>query len=152
MDEMALREAHSMNWQSRAACRNLPASVRANWFPSVGMAADKATLTALSICKLCPVQQQCLTYALANDLHGDRGIYGGLTAKQRRKLVGEMRAAGKPVDVRICVECRGFYVAPHNAHRLVALCSDDCRRARKRTWDRLHRPSGYARLKARFHA
>jgi WhiB family redox-sensing transcriptional regulator len=36
-------------------------------------------------CKLCPVMNQCLEYALA---HEDRfGVWGGTTARQRREIL-----------------------------------------------------------------
>lgn len=39
---------------------------------------------AKSICSTCPVQGQCLEFALRNDERD--GIWGGLTAKERKAL------------------------------------------------------------------
>lgn len=39
---------------------------------------------AVRICQGCPVQEECLDYALTNDI--DFGVWGGLTERQRRSL------------------------------------------------------------------
>jgi WhiB family redox-sensing transcriptional regulator len=41
---------------------------------------------AKKICAQCPVIEQCLAYALANPV---RGVYGGLTKKERNRLKRE---------------------------------------------------------------
>lgn len=41
---------------------------------------------AKSLCKQCPIQRECLTYALENEeLHG---VWGGLAPKERQRLRG----------------------------------------------------------------
>lgn len=40
---------------------------------------------ALAMCRACSVQQQCLDYAVGARLSS--GIWGGLTPKQRRRLI-----------------------------------------------------------------
>lgn len=40
---------------------------------------------ALRVCDRCDVRQQCLEYAVANDIH--IGVWGGLTERQRRAHV-----------------------------------------------------------------
>lgn len=40
---------------------------------------------ALRICDRCPVREQCLRYAIDNGI--EFGIWGGLTERQRRRLV-----------------------------------------------------------------
>lgn len=53
------------------------------WFPDKGNL-DRANKMAIEHCRQCPVQRECLIYALtANEPYG---IYGGLTAQERRKL------------------------------------------------------------------
>jgi WhiB family redox-sensing transcriptional regulator len=36
-------------------------------------------------CRLCPVRADCLQWALD---HGEEGVWGGMTERQRRKLMG----------------------------------------------------------------
>lgn len=66
-----------MNWREQAACRH----VDLNWYFD-----DQHTQQALDTCATCPVLEHCLTYALefGPDLPG---IYGGMTQKQRRRLL-----------------------------------------------------------------
>lgn len=47
---------------------------------------------AKRVCKGCPVVEQCLEYALANDERF--GIWGGLSERERRKLKTQRRAEG----------------------------------------------------------
>ena len=67
------------DWQDQAACRTAPTGTM---FPDDwdedGIAAAKA------LCRACPVQDQCLTYALDNS--EDHGIWGGATEKERSRL------------------------------------------------------------------
>lgn len=49
-------------------------------------AAVEATTRALSICRACDVQVECLTYALNIDELD--GVWGGMTTEQRRPLLG----------------------------------------------------------------
>lgn len=43
--------------------------------------------TARAICAECPVQQECLEYALTH--HEIFGVWGGRTERERRKLLKE---------------------------------------------------------------
>lgn len=73
------------DWRERAACRDADPEL---FFPvsDVGPGA-RQTAQAKEICARCPVQTQCLTFALRNGL--DDGIFGGTTARERRVLVRE---------------------------------------------------------------
>lgn len=71
-------------WRHLAACLNKPTDY---WFPrqtrtttSITPAAQKAIAT----CKTCPVATQCLDHAMTKP--ESHGIWGGLTAEQRRGL------------------------------------------------------------------
>lgn len=65
-------------WMKQAACLGSDPNL---WFPERG----QDTTYAKSICdNECPVRQECLEYALDN--HMMVGIYGGLSARQRRAL------------------------------------------------------------------
>lgn len=90
---MTLIGAHSIfnteTWQSKAACRvggpNDP-----TWFPEKwGRGTD-----AKQICASCPVQKDCLDYAMR---HEERyGVWGGLNAKERWELLKQARTPRRP--------------------------------------------------------
>lgn len=53
------------------------------WFPKSGR--DALTPIARRICAGCPFQADCLQIALENDV--SYGIWGGLTAAERKRLI-----------------------------------------------------------------
>jgi hypothetical protein len=122
-------------WQTDAACAGTPPT-QANWFPDQGggSATHPRTREAIRICGTCPVNRQCLLYALINDRAADRGIYGGKTAKQRTAIRTDMIARGVLPVVRICGNpaCRRRFIADSRHQRRDALCSRECRLARRR--------------------
>lgn len=66
-------------WRQQAACRNVnPNLMFPNDWDEDGIAAAKA------LCRACPVQDQCLTFALDN--REDHGIWGGATERERSKI------------------------------------------------------------------
>lgn len=68
-----------MTWQRRAACRR--PGVDPDWFhPDRG----QPNRDAKRVCATCPVQAECLDWALDTDQRW--GIYGGLTERERRRL------------------------------------------------------------------
>ena len=64
-------------WIDRAAC--LQADPDA-FYPEKG----GSSRAAKRVCHTCPVQNDCLSYALANDERF--GIWGGLSERERRRL------------------------------------------------------------------
>ena len=64
-------------WRDLALCREVDPEL---WFPSKG----GTTAPAKAVCRRCPVQTECLEYALEHDER--YGIYGGLSERQRRRL------------------------------------------------------------------
>ena len=71
-------------WRDDSACAGADADA---FFPpsedeSLAMAAKK-------ICGLCPVQEQCLQYALATNQ--TEGVWGGMSSGDRRRLRRRMR-------------------------------------------------------------
>lgn len=72
MSERPLRTlvmpARGLEWQERALCAGGDPAV---WFPDQGEAAREAK----RICRMCPVRQPCLEYALGNN--EKHGILGG---------------------------------------------------------------------------
>ncbi len=65
------------SWDDQAACRDVDTAL---FFPDRG-SSGKA---GLRVCKRCPVQYECLEYALETDQR--HGIWGGKTAAEREKI------------------------------------------------------------------
>lgn len=66
------------DWADRGLCNTHPNPQL--WFPERGA----STTEAKAICRACPVQTDCLTYALTN---AERfGIWGGKSERERRRL------------------------------------------------------------------
>ncbi len=83
---------HPLSWMRRALCAvgGMPADA---WTERPGDRQWGSTSdhkAAIRICKRCPVQVDCLEYALALEANegrsGRSGIYGGMTPPQRLKI------------------------------------------------------------------
>ena len=53
-----------------------------------------ATKAAKAICAECPVREKCLRVALATD--EAHGVWGGLTADERRRMAGKTKTTWRP--------------------------------------------------------
>ncbi|MGH8874410.1 MAG: WhiB family transcriptional regulator [Acidimicrobiia bacterium] len=77
------------NWREAAACRDLALSFFPTPDDSEGIALAK------SVCAACPVQGDCLAYAI--ETNQSEGIWGAHTASERarlrRRLLRELREA-----------------------------------------------------------
>jgi WhiB family redox-sensing transcriptional regulator len=72
-------------WTERAACRD---ALESDFFADLYQAHRAAEIaTAKAICATCPVPKQCLSAGLNEEF----GIWGGLTAEERRRLPGPRR-------------------------------------------------------------
>lgn len=75
-------------WQLRAACRGPESAL---FFPpTTPERKDERDLReskAKAICRECPVQAECLDYALG--IREPHGIWGGLTEAERRLLIAD---------------------------------------------------------------
>lgn len=72
----------ALAWQEHALCASeLPEAFVS---PSATLQA-----AALAICARCPVREQCLDTAFANDERF--GIWGGMTAEDRARVTGDTR-------------------------------------------------------------
>lgn len=72
------------DWRERAACRTADPEL---FFPTAtapGAAAQRRNREAKAICGRCPVLAECLSWAMTEGL--DYGVFGGLTADERRAL------------------------------------------------------------------
>ncbi len=76
-------------WMDDAACREFDPEM---FFPEKGEAA--AAADAVQVCGGCPVQDQCLQFALTLPGTQDYGVWGGTTARQRDRIRQQMRRSG----------------------------------------------------------
>ena len=74
----------SGTWRDQARCRGIDPQV---FHPPEED--DAAADEAKSICALCPVREPCLEYAIAT--REKEGVWGGLTARERRRLIRQRR-------------------------------------------------------------
>jgi WhiB family redox-sensing transcriptional regulator len=72
-------------WQRDALCREYAG--RVNFFPGRG----EPIADAKAVCPRCLVRPECLLYALEHD--EPHGVWGGLSAQERRELVRVDRAS-----------------------------------------------------------
>lgn len=91
------KETKVSDWRDRAECLGAGAHI---FFPDIekGERGDHVWEQARSICSVCPVTRECLSYALPfEEVTGRRdGMFGGLTPKERDQLVWKrMTSPGK---------------------------------------------------------
>lgn len=88
---MDWRETATDDWRERAACRDQDPDL---FFPigDAGPALDQID-RAKAFCHRCPVVEQCLRFALQTGQ--DYGIWGGLTAQERRAM-RQRKLSGRP--------------------------------------------------------
>lgn len=72
----------NVSWRQRAACRGVDPDV---FYPI----SDEEAEEAKSICRVCPVRESCLEYALANRERD--GVWGGATERERRRIIRQRR-------------------------------------------------------------
>jgi WhiB family redox-sensing transcriptional regulator len=77
IDLSALVPRGDLSWQDRSLCAQTDPE---EFFPEKG----GTTRHAKAICAVCPVQAECLDYAIANDERF--GIFGGLSERERREV------------------------------------------------------------------
>jgi WhiB family redox-sensing transcriptional regulator len=78
----AIPIAEDLDWRLRARCRGVDPIV---FHPAEADPGDEAKV----ICALCPVKDACLDHALA--AREKDGVWGGMTAIERRRLIRRMR-------------------------------------------------------------
>lgn len=78
-------------WMLRARCRGADPS---EFFPSDGVGVDEAR----RICGECPVQMECLEYALRYRI--DHGVWGGCSERERRRILKRRRQEAREREAR----------------------------------------------------
>ena len=104
-------------WRLQAACRGLDPEL---FFPHRAEVAELRS--ALEVCSVCPVQDECLQWALDNSER--EGVWGGLPASSRRRVRSETLAKDRVV---VCTVCGSEFLG----HVRSKICSDHCRSMRK---------------------
>lgn len=89
MDDRRKVTEMSLNWMDEALCAQVGTEI---FFPERGGNPH----AAVSVCRRCPVKQECLNHAL--DLEASSplqvtGIWGGTTTKQRDRLRRALKGA-----------------------------------------------------------
>ncbi|HEY6319837.1 MAG TPA: WhiB family transcriptional regulator [Acidimicrobiia bacterium] len=69
-------------WMLRARCREAAPGA---FFPSDGVGVERAR----RVCAECPVQTECLEYAL--EFRIDHGVWGGCSERERRRILRQRR-------------------------------------------------------------
>jgi WhiB family redox-sensing transcriptional regulator len=76
-------------WRAQAACRGAAAGL---FFPDGHQPGYRAQVAEVkAVCSGCPVREQCRAWALAHP--AERGVWGGLTEADRRRLRKARRQA-----------------------------------------------------------
>lgn len=83
MNPLRLPTREEVAWQDWGMCSQTSPDA---FFPDKG----QPTAAAKRVCASCPVQAECLEYALANDER--YGVWGGLSERERRVLKQLRRA------------------------------------------------------------
>lgn len=83
------------DWHLKAACRGVDPSI---FFPVKHVHG----LEAKAICAECPVQEECLEWAV--ETVEPHGIWGGVSERGRRKI-RQQRAREVPEDAKRCAKC-----------------------------------------------
>lgn len=74
------KQATATTWMADAACAHHPDDL---WFPTRGAQEEDLAL-AYAICDTCPVRDECLAYALDQNI--TFGVWGGKSGAERRAL------------------------------------------------------------------
>jgi WhiB family redox-sensing transcriptional regulator len=77
MQRIVPHQAQS-GWESRASCRDADSEI---FFAPAGIQEHSAK----AVCRTCPVRWECLAYALRHRV--EHGVWGGLTERERRKVL-----------------------------------------------------------------
>lgn len=72
-------------WHKKALCAEIEGDL---WFPEAGGMSKEHAL-AIEICSRCPVKEDCLAEALANNIQ--YGVWGGLSPVERNSLRKKLR-------------------------------------------------------------
>jgi len=87
------------NWQAQGACRGLQTSMFFHPDYERGPARERRESQAKAVCRRCPVLEQCRRHAL--EVHEPYGIWGGLSAEERKAALRAQRHQVPVVGERV---------------------------------------------------
>lgn len=70
------------SWELRSACKGIDPVI---FYPHTDEEADAAK----AVCAVCPVQNECLEYAIGKREH--EGVWGGHTERERQRIIRRRR-------------------------------------------------------------
>jgi WhiB family redox-sensing transcriptional regulator len=73
-------------WRDHAECRGIDPGI---FHPDDEDETEESAEAAKAVCALCPVREPCLEHAIA--VREKHGVWGGLTARERRRLIRRRR-------------------------------------------------------------
>lgn len=93
-----IAELDRPEWITDAACRGMGPGLFYDWETIPGRGeriSDGSLAKARAVCATCPVQYECLAYALTtlDRIEVDHGVWGGTTPEQRVRLRRARRSA-----------------------------------------------------------
>ena len=80
----SLKLPTALAWRAKGACRGSDALI---FYPPSDD--DSLAVTAKEICSHCPVRKPCLEFALST--REKHGVWGGLTERERRRVLRQRR-------------------------------------------------------------
>lgn len=102
------------DWFDQAACKGCDPQL---FHPERG--ANVAVREAKKVCHGCPVQQECLEWALEHDER--LGVWGGMSERQRRRIRNKDGRSRRGVKV-VCGDCRMVFAAGSASAKLCGQC------------------------------
>jgi WhiB family redox-sensing transcriptional regulator len=112
------------DWVEQANCKQTDPDA---FFPEQGMNAGWAK----RVCGECPVQAECLAYALNRPEH--HGIWGGLTERERKEVRRELRPPNSPPPPGFCPNGHNLAVTGRSRQGRCVQCNrDSVRKYRQR--------------------
>jgi WhiB family redox-sensing transcriptional regulator len=79
--------AEAIKFHGAPVCQEIDGEL---WFPEIG---GGHVAEAKKLCQECPVKNECLQFALAND--EQYGIWGGLSVRERMRLKSKGRTTSR---------------------------------------------------------
>ncbi len=84
----------ALHWQKQALCRDADPELFTGEDIRSGPLPTRTERAAIAWCERCPVQAECLDYAMAHESRDMRhGIWGGTTPLQRQRIGKKGRGA-----------------------------------------------------------